>query len=1245
MIKSFLNPNLKKIRKIYYFVHNFGKIFHSDPIQLKNGNVFFGINGAGKSMHQDAIKTIHIADDNYIKFNANRKGTHSTNTNSSDYFKLFEIEVKHGPSILGFHFETIDLITDKIIETITFGVTANVDKKKFFVANGIDKDNLNDFIINAKDESDFYKLIKEKITPDSLKRFTTIKEYHKYLHHNNLIFYNYDTEQDYYNFLKLFKDCEEIIQEGKGFQISTLKKLLFVPEKDEDQLNQNFDSIIKTSEQFIRLKKESENKQKELDSISELINSYSNHFSQQFFSKFFRNKSKTQQEIEELKDEIKDFTNQIKDLKVENEEFDKKIYNIDEKLEQIEEKEKIYRKIEDNHDKILKHISSNKEILFQKDAYFQEKIETLKVKIDAKDKNIETLNRKIGGKKASISREKTAIDEVYEHHDNFDEVIDYQKRIKKEKKKIQEELIGNNSKLDENRETIQKNKNVLKTIKIETEELIGNVKSNIPDTFLDLIAEIEHNFDEFTFLISQKKKELQFRLDSIILIEQGREKGIALFEEFGIKKLFRYFEKASLDQADMLETALGSFKDYYIVKKSEHKRLIDFLKDLSIEDLEELKNCSFLVVPDNFDFDHMISLELELVKDYILSEIKILNTLSLKEKKSSAFFGIESRKELKKELDKRLNFITQLEPTIEKLKENKRIIIRLENEIKNLKGKNSKILGGKGYEEWKNHYSKEKSRVENALNEISIKIDSIKKEREEKSRMIKDKEENIKRYEKDISDYEDDIKDSIEEKERKNKKLEELKSTLANKSEITSQFLKTKKSFIILIEQVSLPKLNKTKKNLRQELENWVHTYESDLLIIKEVIKSELKLFTKELMALSKDKGKAQISIEKNKEKIKELKVKKNNLLKFLVSKKSELENSELKIQTILKAKLFDDFQCFDINFKDWYAKKLTELEQNGGQFIDDFSDRFNKAFHFVCEVFGYNSLNINICDLEGLPDIREIMKKLPGGITKKSQVEVERFFQDQINNLKVNILNTAKDYLKYFRTFFSSIEGEIKRLQNQNKNYQKTVENIKFGSIKHIIFKFQKNIHFHNLKELIKKLQKAEKGDNLYNLLDIQDLDKSYDQILFQKIFPKRPFTRKDLFIVYNYFDFSLSKIEKSEVEMPIFSSSGGESSGIEFLIFAIALKTLQKRSECKRGELFIYLDETAKWDPNSFKEIVNFSKNYNLRTIFAQVEPPREINVEGLQLYQIHNAIANEFRPELIIPSSPINSITLKE
>ncbi|MEJ2251190.1 MAG: hypothetical protein P8Y97_16250 [Candidatus Lokiarchaeota archaeon] len=331
------------------------------------------------------------------------------------------------------------------------------------------------------------------------------------------------------------------------------------------------------------------------------------------------------------------------------------------------------------------------------------------------------------------------------------------------------------------------------------------------------------------------------------------------------------------------------------------------------------------------------------------------------------------------------------------------------------------------------------------------------------------------------------------------------------------------------------------------------------------------------------------------------------------------------------------------MNFDDWYAKRLLELNQTSTHFESNLFDIFIESFHHICDVFNYNVLNIPNRDLEGLPDIKEIIRKLPGGIKKTSHVELERFFQEQIGALKENILNTAKNYLKYFRTFFSSIESEIKRLQNQNKNYQKTVENIRIGSIQEIIFSFQKNHFFLNLKQLIKKLQEAEKGDNLYNLLDIQDQNKSYDQILFQKIFPKRPFNRKDLFNVYNYFNFSISKIDNSGVELPIFSSSGGESGVVEFLIFAIALKTLQKRSEYKRGEIIIYLDETAKWDDKSFRELVNFSRKYNIKTIFAQVEPPREINIKGLKLYQIHNSIANEFKPQSLITSFPINEISV--
>ncbi len=229
-----------------------------------------------------------------------------------------------------------------------------------------------------------------------------------------------------------------------------------------------------------------------------------------------------------------------------------------------------------------------------------------------------------------------------------------------------------------------------------------------------------------------------------------------------------------------------------------------------------------------------------------------------------------------------------------------------------------------------------------------------------------------------------------------------------------------------------------------------------------------------------------------------------------------------------------------------------------------------------------------------------------------------------------------CKDFVSNITSFLDLIVSEIRSFKRTVKKYNVIAKNASFGSLNQIIIEIENDRQYDALRDFKNNLDNAlNEGTLNAKIFDIINKGMFSLSEYFSREILNDPHARsRDFLDIYQYFDFEIYS-QSEGIKRPALSSSGGESTGIKFLIYALAFHNL--RSIEGYGDLtyqkpvFIYFDEAAAVDPSGIKTIIEISEKLKVNAIIAMVDAPAIHNKKVID-YIMANGVINTGYSDMI-------------
>lgn len=1221
MVYKSLNKyfDLPDIPQYYFFVMNFGPIKMEKFVHLKNITCLSGPNGSGKSSFMDAVKTAIIGNQKYLVFNP--KG--GKKVELKDYLNLYNKQEKIGPTILIFSIDFPD--NSRGYRSAAFGIGWSNDiKGKYFYKEMITRVQITPLIKKALDLRSFLKSLEMTDLPGKLHIWGEPIEYHRFLDKEKIFFYfpkSYEDSKSYFEFLNLLKECAKTLTSTNVVDSNVLKKNLFQPRKSRSDLENSFNKIERSLQYFGQYHKIRNDREEKVKTLKFLLDLYENYY-KDFEIKVLANI------LIKIEEEMEDFKEKIEKIRLEKAKNEKESIDFEEKMcdtKNILDLKLTYEeKIAELHNEweICSNYYVNNENVFKLDVSeanlkLNELYETLKnyetkiLQDSSTYKRMETITE---NKKNILTDLKKNREIDLELIDKYSYDIEIAEDAKNE----------NQNELDIVINLIKKNQEIKKNVEEIYDKMKKEYDIECKDDIKIQIKNMEELLNKLNVTRDNKKKlikEIQNgnKENDITYIKYQKQ----LNEKFGIKKLYQFFDNSPYEDLIKFETIYQNYKDYYIIPKSKEPEIHDIIKFSK----ENEKNIRLILLGSSENPMDLCNVEREENRKILVKIFKNQIIYSLKLIDKPRFFGKEQRKNTINELKNELENINK---RIEVLKENLTEIIEISGTIDYLDQKLvendeklKKRVEIKQINEFLDDLKEKISEFNKKIKNLESLQDEIASEEEYRSK-LEDLSYEIEANKKNIDFWKSELDKSKENRDKTQILINKVEDQIQNLPEITKKWDRILTDLIDNAE--NLLKISLSKNAFQNEL--------SRLLKIKKSISNEKEQLIEEITQRRENIKNLKEKIKINKDRLsninielKELSLEQNNLL-------NKHENCLKNTKQIIFKKLTLDLNTNIDNFNSWFKQELENskmwiknnyFDQNiiKTQLINE----WNILFENVCIKFNIKSENISKLDKNYHLEIKSIFMQLN---IDKNIIKIQDHFLTEIKQMDEKLEQVCNSLVSDVTSFLDLIVSEIRYFNSKAKKYNLTAGAANFGTLDKLVIEIQNDNQYEALRDFRNYLDNASQEGILKEIIiDIINKKSLTLSEYFSKEILKDPHAKsRDFLDIYQYFDFEIYSVNSEGIKRSALSSSGGESTGVKFLIYALAFHNLRLLEESGESfyakPVFIYFDEAAAVDPQGIRSIIMISDLLKINAIIAMVEAPA-IHDSKLIDYIMANGVVN--------------------
>ncbi len=1230
-MQSTLNSffNFEDIPQYYFYVLNFGPFIQMDDfIHLKQATCLTGPNGSGKSSLMDAIKTAIIVNQRYLSFNPKS----GKNVELQDYLNLFGLHEKIGPTLLIFSiiFPNKKLGYDRAI----FGVGWDKDTNgKYFYKENMSKEEVLPIIKKAGNLALFFKEIEKMEYPGKLHGpWIEVNKYHKFLDQNGIFFffpYGYDDLKSYREFLKLLRDCSNTLTSTSVLDPNQLKKDLFKPHKGRDELISSFDKIERGMKNYKDFHNKREKQREQMVNINEIIENYKSFYLNNIIERIAHKIKVIDDQIQTNSKEKRRNDNEINKIQTE---LSEKQVKMDNNLRILKEKEEKYSFLSELHKS-----SQNCQNYYFKNQKF------INLDLEKQTKEKTDLENDISEESNRIERLKN-------------KCLNMQKKLKNKEEKY-EELKSSRAAnihrmkiLSQTKTELIKERDIQNKIKDEIEEIIKSrdlVDKSLENNANSLLDLGISNFSDLEIKISKIKDQINLNIREIALIDEEvknleensnskklskKSIDLEIKTKYQLKRLYEYFNNENLLKLRSIEPILEEFKDYFIVPYQK-RNIYDELKQAVIDSNADI---NFIMLEETDDIDQFFT-STPITENYHISTLFAKNLIKFsKSINTPKFFG---RNSLEKYIKAKNQKKQDHEKKKESLEKNLGPFNQINFENTSLSSNKEKILqklsSKTGNVDYHIFIDKKKS-------EIQLLDTHLEKINMELSQIPIDKKfnESIGDLERDIKEINQDIVEKREEIEEKLKEREKLKLRQLEISEIIENSPNIEKSFKLLFEELVSNLISSEFFEFNPEI-NINSEYFLVFQFVNEKVLPKHREYFEDIVKLEESNKFLVEKISEKNLKLEDLKLIRKELnlkLTNLENEKQEIIQNGLKLLTrrlYLEIKIEENIEEIYNKNLEIEMQKICESGKNPYSYQFNFFKEWDAKIRKTCELFNVNPDVIVSRDNTGNVLLTKLFEHLNLGV---NSIEIKTHLLEKIRDLDDELEKTWNGFTAEVSSFLTLILSEIRDFKRTAKKYNEISKKCNFGSLENISIEISYKDQFKALKEFRDELVEAkDKMRSNEWFLDLISNESNFLTEYFSKrIFNDPNANPEDFLDINNYYYLEVFNIGLNGKRRPALSSSGGESTGIKFMIYALAFHNLRSKSLTINSltyakPIFIYFDEAASVDDKGIYSVMNLAEELKINAVIGMVNAP-SIHDKRLIDYILINGVVSPATSEII-------------
>ena len=698
-----------------------------------------------------------------------------------------------------------------------------------------------------------------------------------------------------------------------------------------------------------------------------------------------------------------------------------------------------------------------------------------------------------------------------------------------------------------------------------------------------------------------------------------------LKSKFGILKFHEYYNNTTIENIHIHESVFNFLKDVYIIP--EHK--IQDMKEIIKECEEKRLSAKFFVLNKSSDLFEIIDANVNengvaIGKIWKNKIIIIENELSIPK-----YFGLKNRKEfkakLKDKLSKKTNFLEKINQKAGLLRE---LLDDLEKEeyLKETREKQFvDKFGTESYETIQKRYELRKKEIQIKVNQLNEKLRSIKTDKQFNLDLEKCKEE-ISSAQDTIGIYQDNLIQKNEEIEEISKKLKCANTDLETLPKIAQTGFDLLSELIInfnILSKIDVvkseDKINRNNIKLIQKISNLIESIREEKKNEELQLETSLERTQMEISIKTINYQNQSKNIDEIRREIKDLTISERELIsdsfKLITERdvyKLSLKKEDISLwfqnlitrkhKEIIDRQKFQEYTFANVN------KEKTDLLMSWNIVIKD-----------LLELYNLNLLNPLIRDEYNRP----ILNNLETGVNLNfGSIDLMDNLCKSIEKINNELSGMYKHFIADIVTFFSIIKDEIRFFNVLAKNYNILASTLKFGSFLNILFKINYTDQYLELKNFHQELKRTENEGTIYEKMIeiIENKSMSLIQYFSRKILKIENASADNFLDIYQYFDIEIITKDKNGQSRSALKGSGGESTGIKYLIYSLIFQNLRRKS--KNRTIFLYFDEAAAVDETGINSLLEISEKLKINAILAMVDPPL-IHDKRLTDYIIANGI----------------------
>lgn len=1198
-------------RQLFAFCHNFGAI---DDFMVELGQLtqFAGKNGNGKSTAQDAIKAIHITRKRKLRLNASKDPHGQAGVGRltlDDYLLRFE-KPKYGPSLLGFHVR-LQTRAGKTTRAYTFGFGAKRTTRKYYRAEGeLDVQALHEHIRLSSSLDEFGEWLEGAGTAGTFEWVPTIEEYHKWLHDKNLIFYSFDDATGYEDYLTLLRDLTDAIQSGKTITNTRMKELLFPRRQSGPKASQNLNRLSEAFQKMRAFDEETKREERKRAALDTFLDAHKEYYARGYFGEQVAKQEEITGEAASIQEKQRDLENQSRREKEAIKQHEESLAKIEADIRVEGDRKHEYEQAERCCNGFHKYLLGNKEALFTREAALQERLERENNRLAELDQSIEKNKNRINAWKGSITTRKKEIKALQEQKGT----------AKSEIKGLEQQIEDRRTQLEEIRQDRIGLEQAIRDQEKHREKL-GELEDRAASLVRDAaLKECELTRDALN--TARRKGFNQIEKHNVEIKElAGEEDGgtdlPAFFSAREYKRLVDHFHDVDLETAGKLETVLFPYRNHLVVPREEYERL---RKDILAADpavVEDLTGTNLLIT-DGPLTPQDLALHSTSMRDTSLGHLVPAAVAGVHHDRRPRHFGDEARRErlaeLKQDLgtlEKEQTALTQLDDLVRQVEVQDALLQEQEKKISRICDKVAPEQRLNDLRTREDQLEREKSQIRDEIEKINETLDKF----EEK---IAEKEQGIKKAEENTSNAWEEIKSWKREKPGVQADIKDLEAKLEGRSALVARASRYQDTARGHLERLGV------NHGFPASIREWDQSYDADLKGVLGQLEKFLAKGDERIEGLRDNRRDVQTKLHDQERALEQSTEALTRVAEQLSEKRNEASSLERTLKATLRRELFDVFAFYEADFDPWYAKTRDELAAAPApaapaELKEQALRQVEQALRDLEKVF------------PGIPlvgpsrdgySLGAVLNSLPSTYAQRGLIAVRDAMERVIKGLKAKMRRTWKDFYVQFKEFFRTIKNRVDEMKARNRAYQHNIEGIGFGTITQLEFNFQTNAHYRQLKRITRELDAGSAGivpDEFKTALESGQTLQAY---FLAQVFGDAAAAVDEALDPRAYFDFDVIDPEEAK---SAFSSSTGESAGVAFTVYANALATLREQAH-RSGEIFVYIDESGKWDPGSKTKILEIARKLDVRVVISEVDLLREI-APGLVQYRMQAGIPIRF------------------